>query len=374
MQENAENLKKSRQYLNFTIMKKSTLIIGYLVTCIFLLGAIFKMQHWPGAGPLILFGCLGFSFAYAIPLYLEKRKLTVDSYSKFIAMWVMIIMVFIPVAILFKVQHWPGAGLFVKITYPLIALSIPLLIAHAVKSKETLKNLNFHNEAIVAIFLFAFIIITFTANISKQVLDAFVPVDHTIMKTIKLQETKCNNLYTTIENVVAGNEAGIVFLEKAKKVKSESDSLCDFITSIGKKMVSLTGQEDWNSDALELVMAKSSTNAPDELMIIDQFGIALKQKLISYKEKMDQNTNNQGKEISALFFNTDDPKPGKDGITSTWESEKFEHLPMISVLVELNQMKSNIRMLEAETLVYLQAAANNALNDKPVAVEGKNKK
>jgi hypothetical protein len=347
-------------------MKKSTRITGYLASFIFLAGAIFKMQHWPGAGILFTIGCLAFSFAYAIPLFMEKRKLAADPYSKFITIWILVLMIVLPLAFLFKVQHWPGGGSFALITYVLIAISIPLLILYATRSKDPIKALNIHNEAIVVIYLLSFIIITFSTNISKQVLDVFIPINRTVLKEMKFQEARSNELYATIESAVAENNIGTNFFEKAKEVKNSSDSLCSYIVSLEEMMVRSTGQENWDSDSIELVLDKANIDELTEIFIEPdgpQKGLELKQKLVKYKEMMDQNTNSRGKEIIGLFFNTDDPKSGEDVIYDTWVIDKFYHKPMVSVLVELNQMRSNIRMLEAETMIYLKVLAAKAITN-----------
>ena len=342
------------------------MITGYLATFIFLAGAIFKMQHWPGAGILITLGCLGFSIGYAIQLFMEKLKLAEDSYSKFIAIWILVLMIVFPIAVLLQVQYWLRGGLFALITYILITISLPLLIFYATKSKGSIKNLNSHNEAIVVIYLLSFMIITFSANISNQVLNVFIPIDHTVLKEMKFHEAKSNELYATIESAVAGNNAGTNYFEKAKEVKNTSDSLCSYIVSLEEMMVKSTGQENWNTDSVELVWEKDNLDALTKIFIEPdgpQKGIELKQKLIKYKEIMYQNTNSRGKELMGLFFNTDDPKSGEEVIYDTWVIDKFYHKPMVSVLVELNQMRSNIRMIEAETMIYIQAMAAKAINN-----------
>ena len=109
-------------------MKKSTLITGYLTAFIFLIGVIFKGLHYPGAGILITIGCIAFSLAYGIPLFIEKNKVATNSYQKFFNLFVLILILVIPTGFLHKIMHWPYANLLVNASNILLVIGIPLII------------------------------------------------------------------------------------------------------------------------------------------------------------------------------------------------------------------------------------------------------
>lgn len=344
-------------------MKKRTMITGYAAALMVLAGLVFKLQHWPGASILIVSGSAIFSFGYGILLFLEKRKATEESLPKYIAIWVLLLMIVIPVSFAFKMQHWPGASVGIIASHLLLFLSIPVLIIYAIKTKDPLKKLNFHNEVIIIILLAAFSIFVWKMRINKTILETFIPLNQTVVSEMKYHEAKSNELFTTMESAVNASNAGKSFFEKAKEVKNACDSLSDLIISYEKEMVKLSGQENCNVDSLTL-WAKDNVNFPAAFMIVAGNGEKLKNELISFKEKIDQRTNSRGKEVIALFFNTDDPKPVEgETMPRTWLSMKFQYVPMIAVLFELNQIRANIRLLEAETMIYLQAMVAKAVTN-----------
>lgn len=55
-------------------------LVSYITIAIILLGALFKIQHWPGAGILILIG-LPLPFILFFPLYLRYHKKTKQEYN-----------------------------------------------------------------------------------------------------------------------------------------------------------------------------------------------------------------------------------------------------------------------------------------------------
>jgi hypothetical protein len=338
-------------------MKKNTLITGYLTAFIFLIGIIFKAQHYPGAGILIIFSCIIFSLGYGLPLFFEKNSFATNSYQQFLNLLVFIMMVLIPTGFMFKIQHWPGAGVLIYLGNLLLIIGIPLIIINAVKSDEIQKKLNYHNEAILFIFLTAFSIFMLLARNDKNILNAFTPVGNNVITEMKYHETKSNEIFTVLVNTVNANNAGKIYLDKAKTVKTASDTLNKYITDLEKLLVATTEQTDGNPDSLETIKAKDDYSAVNNVLFKEQLKAKeLKQKLITYSELVGQNTNSRGKQIIDLFFNTDDPS-SIEGDSLTWEAAKFQKLPLVSVLLTLNQTRANIRMLEAETMTYLQAIA-----------------
>ena len=91
-------------------MKKVTFTFGLTSTFLLLAGTIFKLMHWPGASIMIVLGSGLLVLAY-LPLILHyKLKESPSSeYVMHIAGWVGLS--FTVLGVLFKVMHWPGAGI-----------------------------------------------------------------------------------------------------------------------------------------------------------------------------------------------------------------------------------------------------------------------
>jgi uncharacterized protein with PQ loop repeat len=94
----------------YRIMKNTMKISGVAGTILFGFAAMFKIQHWPGAGALMTLGALILAFVF-LPSVLNvlwkethNRKRLFLFISAFFAGMLLIL------GTLFKIQHWPMAG------------------------------------------------------------------------------------------------------------------------------------------------------------------------------------------------------------------------------------------------------------------------
>jgi len=377
-QEQAENPLQQQNrvgnILKFNFMKKSTWIIGLSAAILVLLGVAFKVHHWPGASIIILIGSASLS-VYGLLLYMEKKLLADTLVKKIVNICTTVALFIIPLSFLFKVQPWPGASIGLHVSHVLILLMIPLLIIHAVKEKEARKKLNFQNEAILFIALVAFSVFVWQTRISKQVLDSFILQDISVKKEIIYQKTKADDLFNTLESAVKSSGRAQSYLTKATDIRLKTDSLICYINELGNKMLSYWQEENPSMDSLMKFSEKENTYVSPLIMIIEGKGEILKSKLNAYTEAMDAVTNSRGKHMIELFFNTQDPQR-KDTLETprTWVTENFQHLPLIAVLINMNDMISHIRMLEAETMLYIQAIAAIEINSVPAEKKDKNNK
>jgi hypothetical protein len=85
-------------------------ISGFLAGFCFILAVLFKVQHWPGAGYLILFADIFFVF---LILFLLEKKLKDNPGSPKRAVYITgsVGALLYIVGLLFKFQHWPGASI-----------------------------------------------------------------------------------------------------------------------------------------------------------------------------------------------------------------------------------------------------------------------
>jgi len=126
----------------YRFMKKTMKIVGWISMLMITVGALFKIQHWPGAGPLLVFG---FFFLGAIffpsALWVMKKESKLKG-SLFIYLFSMLGSIILIFGILFKIQHYPGAGLFLTIGFSSIGLIlIPALLISKLRDENT-RNLH----------------------------------------------------------------------------------------------------------------------------------------------------------------------------------------------------------------------------------------
>ncbi len=127
-------------------MKQKIYIFGIITTMVILTGTVFKINHWPGAGILLILGILTLAWVFIPVALINAYKGNKASHylPLYIVTYITSLVVF--TAMLFKIQHWPGVhNLF------LIALPFPYLVFLPVflytVSKD--KNYNVYNVVFV---------------------------------------------------------------------------------------------------------------------------------------------------------------------------------------------------------------------------------
>jgi hypothetical protein len=131
-------------------MKQKIYLYGVITTLIISTGIIFKVNHFPGAGILLTIGLLTLVLFF-IPLALINNYKAEESRQNlllYIVTWLTCFVVFM--AMLFKIQHWPYAGilLIVALPFPYVVF-LPVFLY--VTSK--IKNFNIHNAVFVLTLL-----------------------------------------------------------------------------------------------------------------------------------------------------------------------------------------------------------------------------
>lgn len=137
-------------------MKKSTLTFGIISSLLFVLGVLFKWQHWPGAGVALCISIVIFAFVYAPLFYTDRNQFAKDFHQKMINLVSMLAMMIIGISFLFKAMHWPGAGIGVITGNLTLVIMVPILFFRASREKEDIKKLNSYNEAVLLLFLTGF--------------------------------------------------------------------------------------------------------------------------------------------------------------------------------------------------------------------------
>ncbi len=92
-------------------MKKAERILGIIATFLIIAGLIFKELHWPGAGVMMIIGIMLMNFGY-LPIQLfhqwRQSKTRIQQFYcifRFIAFFIVL------TGLVFKLMHWPGAGI-----------------------------------------------------------------------------------------------------------------------------------------------------------------------------------------------------------------------------------------------------------------------
>ena len=202
-------------------------------------------------------------------------------------------------------------------------------------------------------------------NVSKEVLDAFILVDGGLTTTIQNFAAKNESLYDKFNIAHEQNPEKVGdWKTKADELKTRSDELYEFMNECKVEIVSRKDADAVHDGEVHLadVKVKDDTNFPGEVMIVNKKGTELKQHVEEYREfllSMIEDKEKYANGVASIegILSTDVPESmrhgSKRGVTPTWESTYFEHLPLASVITILSKMQGDVRNVEAEMLNYL---------------------
>ena len=195
-------------------MKKLIYITGISNVNLMLLGALLKVLHLPGAGTLLFLSitifCCGF-----LPLALISSYRS-QSERNYRWLYIVTFIVFSVdlMGALFKILHWPGAGTIMLIGIPLpFVLFLPVYLYQTRKNKKTsiLNNLGvMFGLTFIAIFS-----VLLTLNVSSNVLDSFALNSFNNDSSVKFNQSIAKN-YAEKDNIKQKSDVLCAYIDELK--------------------------------------------------------------------------------------------------------------------------------------------------------------
>lgn len=269
-----ENLLTFKYYY---AMKRTLKITGLISVVLIVIGAIFKVMHWPGAGIMYVSGFVLFSLLF-IPLNIVLQSR--DNKNK-IDKTVMILGLLLTISgsfgLLFKVMHWPGASFLFFGSLGLFGLVfIPLYFFTRYRNPETRFNAIIHSVFMTAAAAILFALIDLRPT---------YPVQESVETLNEYQETN-------IERIKASNAAIYSESENSKTLKESSSKLDQKIISIRKNLI--TESNIRHNIATGGESLRDTRNPDDVRIIVEYFQVskdefsysALTNEIEEYNEKI----------------------------------------------------------------------------------------
>jgi hypothetical protein len=407
----------------YRIMKKTMKVSGLISMSLMTIGAILKILHLPAGGPLLCISFTLMSFVFLpAALYVMKKEITMKG-SRFIYAVALLGGIPLLFGILFKVQHYPGANILLLFGYLTVCvLLIPALLVSKLRDENAKKlhkvyilgavsisiyllgdlfKIQHYSGAApllllgavllttvflpvfgykvykdttyvkgsfiylcVGVFFFNMFNILLALNVSKDVLNYYVkPGTEVLSKTTRLLEQKNNAIIgqLTKDRLTKDSSRNI----RMMKTETLSNELVDYIKKLKVELIKTT-EEISETDAAarekspELIVNKDNIEGPTNMlcgMSSENSGgkateLKLKIELLkkSFLTFCDDNEN--AKIIIGKALDTSTPKlPEEPHIT--WELYHFYHTPLIAAINKLSFFQRNIRIAEQEVLMHL---------------------
>jgi hypothetical protein len=315
-------------------MKQKIYILGVVATMILVTGTIFKVNHWPAAGILLITGTLILVLLFLPAALINNFKAEGKSKNKMLYIVTYITCFVVFTAMLFKIMHWPHAGIGL-----LIALPFPYIVFLPVFLVVTSKNKNFNIYDTVFVLLLLAVNSVFSAllalNVSKSTID----------DSYKISRNYCNVEAAMANLPVIGGESAVnTKIDEVLKIVNDYQDLI-------LKNQKLT-REQWKKDPGNLqypespnismaVLAESGESEP---------GDRLQNTLKELFALMEQS---KGYEATAKALPAILGLAEEIGMEPDWTIRHVSGTNLSWVLIYLDGLETNLKMIKASTPLVL---------------------
>jgi hypothetical protein len=321
-------------------MKNKMYIFGIVLLILFTIGAIFKMNHLSGAGIVIAVSLILFSLVFCPMALVSAYRAEGKHAFIYVAGGITIAINF--AGALFKILHWPGAGIMltIAIILPFILFLPAYLIYQGRKGARNIRNL------ILVLFLLVYIAAMdalMALNVSKSVIDDVMLVnDHYTLLAAYYQSSTQDHL-SDLDS--ADLTSGTLLAEKTDHLIAEINQLKEALVIEVSKDNDVAVSKGSGID-IHKVKGNDNRNVSSHVMIGENRALDLKRSINKYKDFLNEITENQQKPFVDKYLNTDDFE--WKGEVYSWEEIHFEGAMLIWAINHLSSLEFRVRMVEAE--------------------------
>ena len=354
---------------------------GILSTSFIFLGIIFKLMHWPGAAPLIVFGCTLFFLSFIPSWYASQFKKS-NWFQRVLYFSFCTSLGFMVLGYEFKTMHWPGANFASDISlYSFIFLFLPPAIFTLIfKRNKGYFKIEYR-------FLFGFMIaFVISGIISFRFAFTNAAGDSnnykTINKNLMIYEKRANFLHEGFEKKNIEDSLFQKNKELAKKLKEAADSCINYLEDLKIHLVLETDNlPDSKKDSIsfENIEEKANYDIPTSVLIGNDAmnpksgkysAREMKQKLIAFVTQVDkispEDYRLQIKQANPFDF-SDVVVDSVNKDVNSWEIANFYHEVLSKDYATITGFQANVRFLEMTLMNELFNRANSRSKDNMAA-------
>ncbi|MCD4792005.1 MAG: gliding motility protein GldM [Bacteroidales bacterium] len=210
-------------------------------------------------------------------------------------------------------------------------------------------------------------------NVSAEILNAFVLVNDSLIKTEKGISSKNDVVYADFDGKFKANEKKVgPWRDKAVDVGNYSKELTAYITTLQKIILEASGEdyELFLKNGTGVIEDKKDRESPLHAMLEDKSegkirALILKNKIDKYRadiEKVLKGVDGGETVVNSMNINlsTTDME-GQDGGIKSWEMANFDQLPLVAVITMLTKLKTDVLNTESEAIsnLYSQVDAKS---------------
>jgi hypothetical protein len=308
-------------------MKQKIYIIALVNVLLIFTGAIFKVNHWPAAGIMLTLG-LSSLVIVTVPLALVNNYRSDENRQSPLLHYVTGLTCFVVfTGMLFKIMHWPYAGLALTIAIP-----FPYVVFLPVYILVTSRNKNFNIYNTVFVLLLLALNSVFAALLSLNVTRQRISDSYNLSRNY-------NNVEAVLASLPVTDGQSAVNIKIGQVIKT-----IDEYQSLIFREEGITA-EQWKKDPESLVKADSRQVAVKVLFNDENpVGNKLETELRELVTIMEKSPGNAGlANIAPQLFDI----PGKDDSESGWAMRNFIFPPLAWSLIYLDGLKADLLILKS---------------------------
>lgn len=344
-------------------MKKYLIILGYIVGFFICTGTLFKLQHWPGAGPLLIVGFTLFSMVFIPTLFIHRIYENRSRLNFAVNLFALFSLSSTFIGVLFKVQHWPGAGAMLLVGS--LFFLFPTLILYIIQQfKEYDRKFSEFYKTILAIVIASVFFIVYALNYSRDIIVTYLKIEETTIETNsnllafnqfllgEINRSNQDNFITSAVNIDKYAQEAIATIEQIKQQlieMSEGENSEAFenhwaINSLDNYDIPSYFLGNQNSEGADHLL-KSLNELREKIKSeLNRLPLVSKDSLIN--------------DLGDLGIKTDPDNRMSYKENTTWQEEMFYHTPIAGTLAILTSLQNQVLSAEFRMLSIIHKNIN----------------
>jgi len=336
-----------------------------------IIGSYFKTMHWPGASILLLLGAFIMALLY-LPSWVMLSWPTGTTKRIVIVLQAFVLWMF-ATGFLFKLQHWPGAGIFFYANYfTLFFVVTPYTLYHIYKSGK--KSIASVNNLFLAVYFFSFCNTSLLQSNSGKISIKSVELQGLrTEKAYKAAVSRNSQLYNILGAISSTAGQNVPELQKGLRLKKMVDDAIKNIGNIKSALLLIDSIPKSVADTISCVdiISKNNIDIPTRILIGDNEYSLSKDENSAYRLKLTLNTlkdsmlsfvQQQNRTVISEGLNLNTNNAIDEGELVSWEVFTFYQMPLLYDFNTLTDLQYEIKNAEYQVLSDILNTSNSESN------------
>lgn len=320
---------------------------------LFMFGVLFKVLHWPGAGMLLIIGWVFILFVFLPLLLVKKYRESETSKDKWIVTLGVVGLIIFELSTMFKLFHWPGAAaLMILGSIILVSVFLPLFTYSRFKQLKQITGE--YIFLIIGTMFFILFSVLLALNASKDTLGPLVSDAKSSAAIVNYLEAKNQKFYGDFAN--ASDSIKVKYGKQFDVISKEAQSLVFLIDSIEVEIIAQAEGVDKATakrllSDVTMIGNKSSMDAVDRVMAGEKGAAVLLKNQINHFKKTLVDVFPDDKNLANNISILLNTNAINDGsAVLSWAQINFDNQITIGALAVLSDLKKSVRLVESQAV------------------------